>query len=255
MRGWHLNIPYITEESAKGNVWSSRWVHLSLSLECSRSSPLPESRLCHSLKCHSEQHIQWVIMIMWDLIQNKLCIMDLCDTKSSIRRISTIRNVMQHNILFAMIKLIIKLFAILSILPGLMLSLPDALKDEHCSPCHPTNFARRSKKCHSTLLASVWAASYHLHPLLISHIWGCVSLTGGPWPECVVLTGWAKQLGDSLRSRWSLCATRRLHATWHMSWLTSISTPQPPSVQGSMTHYTSQCADTRHTGGDSMSSR
>lgn len=225
--------------------------YVSLSL----SPPLPESRLCHSLKCHSEQHIQWVIMIMWDLIQNKLCIMDLCDTKSSIRRISTIRNVMQHNILFAMIKLIIKLFAILSILPGLMLSLPDALKDEHCSPCHPTNFARRSKKCHSTLLASVWAASYHLHPLLISHIWGCVSLTGGPWPECVVLTGWAKQLGDSLRSRWSLCATRRLHATWHMSWLTSISTPQPPSVQGSMTHYTSQCADTRHTGGDSMSSR
>ncbi len=136
MRSWHLNIPYITEESAKGNVWSSRWVRLSLSLECSRSSPLPESRLCHSLKCHSEQHIQGVIMIMWDLIQNKLYIMDWCDTKSSIRRISTLRNVMQHSIFFAMLKLIIKLFAILSISPGLMLSLSDALKDEHRSSPH-----------------------------------------------------------------------------------------------------------------------
>lgn len=153
-----------------------------------------------------------------------------------------------------MFRLISKLFAILSTLLG------------RCYlylMCLRTTVARlvtldgrcKSKKWQGTLLASVWAASYHMHPLLISHIWGCVSLTGGPWPECVVLTGWAKQLGDSLRSCCSLCATRLLHATWHMSWLTSISTPQPPSVQGSMTHYTSQCADTRHTGSDNMSSR
>lgn len=55
---------------------------------------------CSSLACHTMQNIQWVIMLMWDLIHVKLCIMDWCGTKSSIRRISALKRVTQHNILF-----------------------------------------------------------------------------------------------------------------------------------------------------------
>lgn len=38
-------------------------------------------------------------MLMWDLIHVKLCIMDWCGTKSSIRRISALKSVTQHNII------------------------------------------------------------------------------------------------------------------------------------------------------------
>lgn len=66
-------------------------------------SPVTPSQagvLLFTTVCHTMQNIQWVIMLMGDLIHVKLCIMDWCGTKSSIRQISALKSVTQHNLFF-----------------------------------------------------------------------------------------------------------------------------------------------------------